>query len=132
MEIVYFLSFIGICFVILLFVTRSSRRGKELTGKQRNVLSSGTEKLKTPADTVMAHRDELWQMRRRDSTMGVVRTNRFVPKSESSFEPEYDGYSRRDRHHLTPKPTHIKEEDHIDEAAKPGIKGGKSGHFART
>lgn len=132
MEIVYFLSFIGICIVVVLIAARSSRRRKELAVKQRNSRSLGSGKLETPADTVLSHRDELWQKRTNDTTMGVVRTNRFAPKSDASFEPEYDGYSRRDRHHLTPKPTHVKEEDHVDSAFTPGISGEKDEHLART
>lgn len=132
MEIVFFLSFVGICIFILLIATRSSRFKKDPALKRRNSLKSGTGKLETPADSVLSHRDELWQKRTHDTSMDVVRTNRFVPKSEASFEPEYDGYSRRDRHHLTPKPTHIKEEDHVDTVVTPGFGGKQGEHFAGT
>ena len=46
------------------------------------------------------------------------KTNRFVPKSVSAGEPEYDGFSRRDRHHVVVGTAHIKKEDHIDEVAE--------------
>ena len=132
MEIVYFLTFVGICIFILLVATRSSRFKKGLALKRRNSLSSGTGKLETPADSVLSHRDELWKKRTHDAAMDVVRTNRFVPKSDASFEPEYDGYSRRDRHHLTSKPTHIKEEDHVGTVVTPGFGGKQSEHLAGT
>ena len=108
MEIVLFLTFIGICTVVLLVVGMGSKRRKG-----RSTSKAGSEKLVTPADSVLAHRDELWQMRTRGNSMDVAETNRFVPRS---VEPEYDGYSRRDRHHLTPKATHVKEEGHTSTA----------------
>ena len=48
------------------------------------------------------------------ATEDVIATNRFVPKSVSAGEPEYDGFSRRDRHHVVVGTAHIKKEDHVD------------------
>ena len=71
----------------------------------------------TPPDTILSHRDELWNARREAAHGDVIPTNRFSLKSESSREPEYDGYSRRDRHHLTSDATHIKEDGSADDVS---------------
>ena len=118
MEIVLFLVLIGIISIVLLFLGMGSKRRKDLSKQRRSSRKEVSEKLVTPADNVLAHRDELWRMRTRGNTMDVAKTNSFVPRSA---EPEYDGYSRRDRHHLTPKATHVKTEGHVGTAPTTGL-----------
>ncbi len=111
MEIVIFFAFIAVCAFALVWASRKTRKETELARRQRMRRNdSRSEKLATPRDTLLAHKDQVWQSRRQHATTGVVETNRFVPKSASDGSPEYDGYSRRDRHHVSDPNAHIKEE----------------------
>jgi hypothetical protein len=114
MGIAAFLLFIVVCFGFLMWLSSRSNGRKELSATRRQLKTSKDDKLYTPADNVLAHRNRLWQERQRAARSDVTPTNRFTPKSESLGEPEYDGYSRRDRHHLTSGPTHVKDEGHAD------------------
>jgi hypothetical protein len=114
MGIAAFLLFIVICFGFLVWLSSRADNRNELSAARRQSKKKPDDKLYTPADNVLAHRNQLWRKRRRAALTDVTPTNRFTPKSESSGEPEYDGYSRRDRHHLTSDPTHIKDEGHAD------------------
>ena len=112
MEIVIFLVFVGICAFALVWATRNStsrptdlERRKQLRAKKVR-----SEKLETPRDHLLSHSDEVWQKRRKKANGGVSKTNAFVPRFESSGTPEYDGYSRRDRHHVRERTAEIKQE----------------------
>lgn len=113
MEIIIFLGFVGICAVALVWATRKPGRQTDL--QQRTQLRKKnlrSEKLETPRDSLLSHRDEVWQKRRNKAEHGVAKTNAFVPKSVSFGTPEYDGYSRRDRHHVRDRTAEIKDEEH--------------------
>jgi hypothetical protein len=73
--------------------------------------------LSTPSSYLLSNSGEVWRQKRQKAAEDVIVTNRFVPKSVSAGEPEYDGFSRRDRHHVVVGTAHIKKEDHIDEVA---------------
>jgi hypothetical protein len=73
------------------------------------------DRLFTPADNVLAHREEVWARKRARAQEDVIATNRFAPRSSTHGELEYDGYSRRDRAHVVVGSAHIKKEDHVDE-----------------
>ena len=114
METIYFLIFIGICAFAVVWVTRRSKSETNLTSRRspdRNKKS--VDKLLTPADNRLAHKKELWEARRKHATKGFSSRKQFVPRFEATKEAEYDGYSRRDRHHLTAS-EHVKEEAHIE------------------
>lgn len=111
MEIIVFFAFIAVCALALLWASKRSKSEADLVRKQR-LARTGTraEKLVSPRDSVLAHREEVWQNRRKHATVGVTATNRFVPKSDTIDAPEYDGYSRRDRHHVRERTAKVKED----------------------
>ena len=114
METIYFLIFIGVCAFAVVWATRRSKAGTNLGSRRtsdRNNLSS--DKLITPADNRLGHKKELWEARRRHATKGLNSRKQFVPRFEAVKEAQYDGYSRRDRHHLTAT-ERVKEEAHIE------------------
>lgn len=117
MEIVIFLVFVGVCAFALVWSTRKSdRRPADLERRKRlREKKVRSEKLETPRDHLLSHRDEVWESRRKKANGGVVRTNAFVPRFESSGTPEYDGYSRRDRHHVRERTAEIKKEPVVEE-----------------
>lgn len=115
MEVAVFFVFIAACAFALLWASRKSKSEAELARKQRlSRNDTRAEKLVAPRDNLLTHRDEVWQKRRKHATVGVTATNRFVPKSETIDAPEYDGYSRRDRHHVRERNAKVKE-DHPEE-----------------
>jgi hypothetical protein len=114
METIYFLMFIGVCAFAIVWVTRRSKRRTDLGSRRtsaRNI--SHADKLLTPADNRLAHKNELWEARRNQATKGLRSRQQFIPRFEAAKEAQYDGYSRRDRHHVTPSET-VKEEAHIE------------------
>ena len=111
MEIVIFFVFIGVCAFALVWASRKTRSEAELARQQRiDRNKDRSEKLVAPADNLLAHNDQVWQTRRHHATTGVEHTNKFVPKSEDSGTPEYDGFSRRDRHHVRERTAQVKED----------------------
>lgn len=116
MEIVIFFAFIAVCAFALVWASRKTRSEADLAHRKRLKRNEGrSEKLVAPRDNLLAHGDEVWQSRRQHATTGVAPTNQFVPKSEASGNPEYDGYSRRDRHHVKDRKAQVKEEAHEEE-----------------
>ena len=121
MEIVVFFVFIAVCGFALVWASRKTKAETKLAHKQRLSRNKDTaEKLLVPRDNLMAHKDEVWQSRRHHATAGVVHTNQFVPKSEASGVPEYDGFSRRDRHHVRERTAQVKE-DHPEELVMTAV-----------
>ena len=114
METIYFLIFIGVCAFAVVWATRRSKAGTDLGSRRtsaRNIVTS--DKLVTPVDNRLAHKNELWEARRKQATKGCNSRKKFIPKFEAAKEAQYDGYSRRDRHHLT-STEHVKQEAHIE------------------
>lgn len=110
MEIVIFFTFIAVCAIALVWASRKTSAETRLARRRRAGRNkSRAEKLVAPRDTTLAHKDQIWQNRRRHATSGVMHTNQFVPKSEDSGTPEYDGFSRRDRHHVREREAQVKE-----------------------
>jgi hypothetical protein len=114
METIYFLMFIGVCAFAVVWATRRSKANTDLgrgrTPTRNNLVS---DKLHTPAENRLSHKKELWEARRKQATKGFSSRKQFVPKFEAAKEAQYDGYSRRDRHHVTVS-EQVKEEAHID------------------
>lgn len=107
---------------------KKKKKAAALKSKLRSK-SVANERLFTPADNVLAHSETVWARKRARAQEDVIATNRFVPRSSSHGEVEYDGYSRRDRSHVVVGSAHIKKEDHVDEwLVKPAQrKEGQSG-----
>jgi len=123
MEIIYFIMFVAACAVLLMWAAGKSGRQRKQQAKTRGLREKARGKqqqadlLSTPSNYLLANRGEVWRQKRQKAAEDVIVTNRFVPKSVSAGEPEYDGFSRRDRHHVVVGTAHIKKEDHIEEAA---------------
>lgn len=114
MEIIYFLAFVVVCACLVMWATGKSKKETELAlRRQTKAKKARAELLETPAEYTLARPDQLWFTRKNKADLGVIPTNLFTPKSLAP-EPEYDGYSRRDRHHVTDNNAHIKKESHIE------------------
>ena len=115
METIYFLIFIGVCAFAVVWATRRSNSDTSLGSRRKPTQNKvPADKLITPADNRLAHKNELWEARRKHATKGFGSRKQFIPKFEAAKEAQYDGYSRRDRHHLTAT-EQVKEEAHIEE-----------------
>jgi hypothetical protein len=113
METIYFLIITGvIAFAIVWFARRPKTNTDLAARKARKDFAESDKLLKTPAGHRLSRKEELWEERRRQARKGHNEPGKFVPKFQKSAEPEYDGYSRRDRHHVTSS-EHVKEESHI-------------------
>jgi hypothetical protein len=122
MELFLFIAFVAICAVLLFRATKKSKQKVDLNHERKlKEKKARAHLLETPAVYTLACPDQPWHTRDKSATTGVSRTNPFSPKSESA-ELEYDGYSRRDRHHVTDLDAQIKDEDHIEEPAVSGSK----------
>jgi len=123
MEIIYFIIFVVACAILLMWAAGKSGSKRKQQAKNRAIRDTARGKqkqadlLSTPSSYLLANRDEVWRQKRQKAAEDVIVTNRFVPKSVSAGEPEYDGFSRRDRHHVVVGTAHIKKEDHVDEVA---------------
>ena len=116
MEIVIFIDLIGVCAIELVWASRKTKSEAELARQQRKERSADrSEKLVAPRDNLLSHGDQVWQSRRQHANSGVEKVNPYVPKSEASDGPEYDGYSRRNRHHVRDRNAHIKEDSETEE-----------------
>lgn len=116
MEIVIFFVFVAVCAFALVWASRKTKAETELAHKRRSRRNkSRSEKLVAPRDALLSHKDEVWATRRQHANSGVQDTNKFVPKSASEGNPEYDGYSRRDRHHVRQRTAQVKKESHAED-----------------
>jgi hypothetical protein len=135
METIYFLIFIGLGAFAAIWVTRSSKTKTDLARKRKaNAGKLSSDKLATPLDNRLSHRDQIWESRRTQATKGFIDDQSYVPKSLAGNAPAYDGYSRRGRHHVGPVGV-AKEHIHIDEKDKVASRSGtfkSGGHAART
>jgi hypothetical protein len=109
MEAIYFLIFIGVCAFLVVWATHRSNNKADLAKKRKVVKKEapGSDRLAHPLDNRLAHKEEIWEQRRKHASKDLSATQSFIPKSVSNT-PQYDGYSRRDRHHLT-NTGHVKE-----------------------
>lgn len=77
--------------------------------------ASRTNLLSTPGNNLLANNNKVWKNRCQQEAQIRAGGNVVGSRSAQNFteEPAYDGYSRRDRHQLSPA-AHIEEEKHID------------------
>jgi FtsZ-interacting cell division protein ZipA len=131
MNILIFLGFIAVCAIVLMWAnSRRTARELEMARKKKaKAKRTNTDLLKTPADYTLSRPDQPWHARQHQPTTGVVATNAFAPKSEAPA-PEYDGFSRRDRHHVRDRNARIKKESHAEEPRMRtvGPSGGRTAH----
>jgi hypothetical protein len=102
MKIIVFLVFVAACAIALIWAASRSRA--ERRAKRRREFKSYAS-----SDSVLARKDEVWARRREQATTGVQDVSRFRPRSATAGAPEYDGYSRRDRHHVLQPDARIKD-----------------------
>ena len=122
MEIVIFFAFVAVCAFALVWASKKSKVEAEVEKRRRTRRNkSSAEKLVAPRDSLLAHNDQVWQSRRQHATTGVAATNRFIPKSDDSGAPEYDGYSRRDRHHVQDVDAKVKDDQHDEDFTMTAI-----------
>ena len=104
METLLFVASVAVFGLIIFLPVHKSKTRQSLQRKQRaqKPVSMRSELLKPPADNLMAHRREVWQKRQQKVKRDGAKAPDFIPRFEKEKEGHYDGYSRRDRHHLTP------------------------------
>jgi len=98
MGTIYFLICIGLLAFVVVWVTRKSSVD---LGRNKSV-NQPAEKLLPVSHDRLSHKEEVWAARREQVRKDFSRPKKIIPKSDARAEREYDGYSRRDRHHLTP------------------------------
>jgi hypothetical protein len=131
MEIVIFVSIVAAVVLGVMWVSGRSKKEPDRAQQRMHQLKKARkELLETPANYTLSRPDQLWHTRRRGATMGVNRTNAFVARSLGQ-DPEYDGYSRRDRHHVHDRHAHIKTETHVDEPRMASVEYKKEGGATR-
>jgi hypothetical protein len=135
METVYFIAIVFALAVLIAWLALSPKK-KSISGRTQEKLTARrvyTDRLTTPPDYLLARKHEIWRKKREAAPQDVIATNHFAPKSVSGGQPEYDGYSRRDRAHVVVGTAYIKKEDHVDEPVmKPANpKEGQAGSYGR-
>ena len=117
MGLFLFIVFVAACVVLLCQVIAKSKTpiDKAHSRKPQRKKASA-EQLETPAVYTLARPDQPWHTRRHSAATGTPRSVRPAPESGPE-ELEYDGYSRRDRHHVAETKAHIKEEGHLEDPA---------------
>ena len=123
-SIIFLLTIAGVIAGLYWLVNRSkSKRSTNLAQsryKSSGLPSSAAEQLVTPGNNRLADRKEIWEQRRKRAAHLSVSESDDHGHIKFRGEPEYDGYSRRDRQHLTP--ARVKEEQHIDNPTMTAIK----------
>ncbi len=82
METIYFLIFIGVCAFAVVWATLRSKAGTSLGSRStptKNKLPA--DKLRTPVDNRLAHKNELWEARGRQATKGSTLVKSLFPSS---------------------------------------------------
>lgn len=116
MKIVIFFIFVAVCALALLWASRKTKSETDLERRKRAHRNRHrAEKLVASSEALLSKNDAVWETRRHHATTGVDRINRFVPKSASAGVPEYDGYSRRDRHHVRDRNARLREDAKTEE-----------------
>ena len=111
MEALLFLFFITatLCAVVYFMRKTSSATRAELSRKQKHIQKTPwqhEDKLVRSSSSRLADKDEVWRTRRQHVALASESANKTVGtryfKYKDGEEPGYDGYSRSDRHHITP------------------------------
>lgn len=131
METLYFIAIVFALAVVGAWLVLSPKK-KSISMRSQERLKAKqfhTDRLTTPSDYLLARKDEMWRKKREAAPEDVIATNRFAPKSVSGGQPEYDGYSRRDRGHVVVGTAHIKKEDRAHQPVTKPVerKEGQSG-----
>lgn len=129
MEALLFLMLIvvGISTIVYFMRKTSSVTKARLARKEKQIEKlrwDRAEKLATAGSARLSDKDEIWRARRNRVSLAADSANKTVGaryfKYAHDGEPTYDGYSRSDRHHITP--ARISPERHLDDIVLPGDK----------
>jgi hypothetical protein len=123
METLLFVAFVAVFGLIIFLPAHKSRKQTDLRRRQRaQKASAQSNRLSTPADHLMAHKREVWQKRQQKVSREGTERPDFIPRFEKAGDGEYDGYSRRDRHHLTPTGSAKKQQPKEEEFTMTAVK----------
>lgn len=117
MEWFLFIVFVAACGLLLFRATKQSKKKVNLEHERKlKERKARAELLETPAIYTLARPDQPWHTRRKLDTSGGSRPEPFKPRFESN-DPHYDGYSRRDRHHIADVEVVIEDEPRPEDTA---------------
>jgi len=123
-SIIFVLGIIGGIAVLFWFMNRSSsKRSADLADKSarpQRIHTSAAENLVTPGNNRLASSNKIWEQRRKHAAHLSASESDSHGHIKFKSEPEYDGYSRRDRQHLAP--AHVKKEVHVENPTMTAIK----------
>jgi len=115
MEWFLFIVFIAGCALLLFRATKKSKKKVNLEHERKlKERKARAQLLETPAVYTLARPDQPWHTRRQAASHGPSRPEPFKPRYESN-DPHYDGYSRRDRHHIADVEVVIADEGHLED-----------------
>lgn len=124
-ALLFFLAIATVVSLLAYFLRKTSiGRRTELARKEREAKwkkQLRAERMGTVGNNRLSNSDAVWQARRQH--MSLVTESAEKTQGQRFFaykpgdEPEYDGYSRADRHHVTP--AKIKKEGSIDDIVTP-------------
>ena len=120
-ALIFFIIVFGVVAVLAYYLRKSSASARaDLARKEREVRREKLRRsapLATPGNNRLANNQEVWRARRQHvalvSESADKTTGQRYFKYRKDAEPEYDGYSRTDRHHITP--ARIKDEPGLDD-----------------
>jgi hypothetical protein len=123
-SIIFLLAILGGIGVLFWLMNRSSTKRSDKLAKKpykpTGLPTSAAEQLATPGNNRLAHRNEIWEKRRKRAAHLSVSESDSHGNIKYRTEREYDGYSRRDRQHLNP--ARVKKEEQIEDLTMTAIK----------
>ena len=103
METLLFLGFVAIFGLIILWPMQKAKKRATLARRPKGPsMPTPSQMLSQPGDALMSNRHQVWAKRQKKAGNAGIEQPDFVPRFEKADVPEYDGYSRRGRHHITP------------------------------
>jgi hypothetical protein len=126
MEVFLFIVFVAACALFLYWANNNSNKNVDRVHKRElREPKSGAERLETPAVYTLGRPNQPWHTRGHPATTVDSKPDQQPPPK--SAELEYDGYSRRDRHHVIESKAHIKDEGHLEDPAAGDKRWGEHG-----
>ena len=127
MEVLLFIVFVAACALFLYRATNNSKKNIDrVHERELREPKTRAEQLETPAVYTLGRPNQPWHTRGHPATMVDSKPDQRAPPSKSA-ELEYDGYSRRDRHHVIESKAHIKDEGHLEDPAAGDKRWGEQG-----
>lgn len=118
MEWFLFIVFVAACALLLFKATKQSKKRVDVEHERKlKERKARAQLLETPAVYTLSRPDQPWHTRRQPATSKGPRPEPIKARFESN-DPHYDGYSRRDRHHIADVEVVIEDETGPGSAAK--------------